>query len=131
MHLLSTEDLEKRYMSKVVWEKKFGKIRLKKTNFCLRLKRNEWISLRRECIKSYFQNVTKKGLVTNKSFWNFIKPFLTNKSCHTQNDIILIDNGKVIVEESDLVETFNNHYINIVEKSSEQNHVTLLRTKIH
>ena len=33
---------------------------------------------------------------------------------------MLIDNGKVIVEGSDLVETFNVHYINIVEKSSRQ-----------
>ena len=33
---------------------------------------------------------------------------------------MLIDNGKVIVEERDLAETFNDHYINIVEKSSGQ-----------
>ena len=33
---------------------------------------------------------------------------------------MLIDNGKVIVAESDLVETFNDHNINIVEKSSGQ-----------
>ena len=33
---------------------------------------------------------------------------------------MLIDNGKVIVDESDLVETFNDHFINIVEKSSRQ-----------
>ena len=33
---------------------------------------------------------------------------------------MLIDNGKVIVEERDLVETFNEHYINVVEKSSGQ-----------
>ena len=33
---------------------------------------------------------------------------------------MLTDNGKVIVEESDLVETLNDHYINIVEKSSGQ-----------
>ena len=51
-----------------------------------------------------------------KSFWNFLKAFLT-KSCHTQNDIMLINNGKVIVEESDFVETFDDHYINIVERS--------------
>ena len=77
------------------------------------------VSLRRKCIKSYFQDVTKKDLVTNMSFWNFVKPFLTSKSCHAQNDIVLIDNGKAIVEESDLVETFNDNYINIVGKSSE------------
>ena len=33
---------------------------------------------------------------------------------------MLIDNGKVIVEESDLVETFNDRYINIVKKTSGQ-----------
>ena len=46
---------------------------------------------------------------------------------------MLIDNGKVIVEESDLVETFNDQYINIVEKSSGQklSLVTLFRTLIY
>ena len=33
---------------------------------------------------------------------------------------MLTDYGKVTVEESNLVETFNDHYINIVEKSSGQ-----------
>ena len=33
---------------------------------------------------------------------------------------MLTDYGKVTVAESDLVETFNDHYINIVEKSSGQ-----------
>ena len=61
-----------------------------------------------------------RKLLSHKSFWNFVKGFLTNKSCHTQNDIILIDNGEVIVEESNPVERFNNHYINIAEKSSRQ-----------
>ena len=60
-------------------------------------------------IKSYFQDVTKKGLVSSTSF------------CHTQDDLMLIDNGKVIVEESVLVEKFNDRcYINIMEKYSGQ-----------
>ena len=33
---------------------------------------------------------------------------------------MLIDNGEVIVEESSLAEAINDHYINIVEKSSGQ-----------
>ena len=33
---------------------------------------------------------------------------------------MLINNGKVIIEESDLVKTFNDHHINIVEKLSGQ-----------
>ena len=31
---------------------------------------------------------------------------------------MLIQNDKIITEEKDLVETFNKHYVNIVEKSS-------------
>ena len=98
--------------------KKFWKNPSKENELLFKTQRSKCVSLRRKCIKSYFRDVTKKGLFTNKSFWNFVKPFLTNKSCHTQNDIMLIDNGKVIVEERDLAETFNDHYINIVEKSS-------------
>ena len=38
MHLLSTKNLGKKYISVVVWETNFGKIHLKKMNFCLRSK---------------------------------------------------------------------------------------------
>ena len=100
---------------------KFWKDPSKENELLFKTQRNKCVSLRRKSIKSYCQDVPKKGLITNKPFWNFVKPFLTNKSCHTQNDIMLIDNGKVvIVEEHDVAETFNDHYINIVEKLSGQ-----------
>ena len=99
---------------------KFWEDLSKENEFLFKTQRNKCVLLRRKSIKSYFRDVTKKGLVTNKSFLNFNKPFLTNKSCHTQNDIMLIDNGEVIVEERELAETFNDHYINIVEKLSGQ-----------
>ena len=73
---------------------KFWKDPSKENEILFKTQRNKCVSLRRKCIKSYFQDVTKKGLVTNKSFWNFIKLFLANKSCHTQNDIMLIENVK-------------------------------------
>ena len=38
MHVLSTENLGKKFISEVVWETNFGKIHLEKTNFCLRPK---------------------------------------------------------------------------------------------
>ena len=44
---------------------------------------------------------------------------------------MLIDNGKVIVEENDLVEKFNEHYINIVEKLPDKNLATLFLKQIH
>ena len=35
--------------------------------------------------------VSEKGMETNKSFWNFIKAFMTNKGMVARNDITLIE----------------------------------------
>ena len=35
--------------------------------------------------------VSEKGIETNKSFWNFIKPSMTNKDMVASNDITLIE----------------------------------------
>ena len=69
-------------------------------------------------MKLYLHKLAADGTITNKSFWKFIEPFLKNKNCHAQNNITLIQNDEIITEEKDLLETFNKHYINIVERSS-------------
>ena len=60
--------------------------------------------------------VSEKGIETNKSFWNFVKPFLTNKRIVASNDITLIEGKNVITDEYEISQTFNKYYINIVEK---------------
>ena len=40
--------------------------------------------------------ISEKGIETNKSFWNFIKPFMTNKGMIANEDITLIDGKNVI-----------------------------------
>ena len=40
-------------------------------------------------IKRYVDKISKKGIETNKSFWNFIKPFMTNKGMIARNYITL------------------------------------------
>ena len=82
----------------------------KQRNFC--------VSLRRKCIKNYLKKLTEKGLTTKKSFWKFMKPFLTNKGFTGNNDITLIHQNKIISDEKQLTKLFNSYYINIVEKGS-------------
>ena len=66
--------------------------------------------------KAYFRKVTGKGFVNNKEFWNTVKPFLTNEG-FLKNETIAIENkGKIVTDKSKLVNLFNSHYINIVEK---------------
>ena len=89
-------------------------------NVCFRPKETNASHFGESALDHTFKMLLRKVL-SQQSFWNFVKSFLTNKSCYTQNDIMLIDTGgKVIVIGSDLVETFNDHYINIVEKFGRQ-----------
>ena len=80
--------------------------------------RNLCVSLRSKNIKSFRNNVPKTGIITNKNFWTFIKPFLIKKGFLENKDITLIEGNKIITNEKELTKTFNEHYINIVEKSS-------------
>ena len=78
--------------------------------------RNLSVSQRKKT-KSFFKNVTKQGITTNRNLWTFIKPFLTNEGFLEKNNITLIEENKVITVKREPEKTFNKHYINIVEKS--------------
>ena len=56
--------------------------------------------------------------MSNKKFWSTVKPFLTNKG-GISNDFISVEkDGDLISNEKEIVELFNQNYINIVENSS-------------
>ena len=80
--------------------------------------RNKCVNLQRQCIKQNHARFTEKGMTTNEEFWNFIKPFLTNKVFSKNNDITLKNKKEIIIDEKKLADLFNSHYINIVEISS-------------
>ena len=72
--------------------------------------------------------------MSNKLFWNTVKPFMTNKGIISddkiiiesendvkielkgRNEIIDVNAGDIINNEETLVEMFNKHYVNIVEQ---------------
>ena len=79
--------------------------------------RSKCVSIRRKSIKHYFSDITSNGIITNKNFWKAIKPFLTNKGCLENSDIMLRDEEKIVTDDKNLVQLFNDHCINIVEPS--------------
>ena len=53
--------------------------------------------------------------MTNKEFWKTIRPFLTNKVCLENSDIMLINDDDMITDDKTLAKTFNEHYIKDAE----------------
>ena len=56
--------------------------------------------------------------MTDKEFWKTIKPFLTNKGCLENGDIMLTDADEMVTDDKTLAKTFKEQYINTVERSS-------------
>ena len=82
--------------------------------------RSKSVSPCKKYVKTLFNKATNNVIATNKVFWKFIKPFLTNKSCHEQNNMLIKDD-KIVCEGKDLLEALNKHCVNFVENKSEGN----------
>ena len=65
-----------------------------------------------------FKEATNVGLISNRTVWKTVKPFLTNKSCMTNDWISIEEYEYIIRDEEMLVKPFNENYINIVKISS-------------
>ena len=113
------KQLRKAIYTRTRLKNKIHKNRSKENKMAYKKQRNFCVSLRRKCMKNYLKKLTEKGLRTNKSFWKFMKPLLTNKGFTGNNDITLIHQNKIISDEKQLTKLFNIYYINIVEKSSD------------
>ena len=59
-----------------------------------------------------------KGVITNKEFWDKLKPALSENNPNHQNNIILKENEDLISDDSKISEILNNQYVNVVEIST-------------
>ena len=80
--------------------------------------KNKCNSLTRKAKRKLFKEATKIGVMSNRTFWNAVKPLLTNKGCMTNDCISTEKDGDIVRDEEVLVELFNENYINIAEISS-------------
>ena len=97
---------------------KYLKFPSRENFLAMKILKNKCNSLCKKTKTQYFKNCTFKNPSNNKQFWNLVKPFLTNKSSLSIDSITIKDKDKFIDDEKELVEIFNNYYINIVEKMS-------------
>ena len=113
-----TKDLRKAIYTRSELRNKFIKNPTEVNEKLYKRQRNKCVLIRKKSIKQYFFNITSKGIVTNREFWKTMKPFLTNKGCLDNCDIMLRGDNKMITDDKRLAKLFNEHYINIVERSS-------------
>ena len=86
---------------------KFQKYKTSKNWEKFRRQRNLVTKLKRKSANQYFLERCLGGSKT-KDFWSTVKPFLTNKGTHFQKDTILFEEGKLVNDQQEICEIFNN-----------------------
>ena len=114
-----TRELSKAIMTKSKVKNSYVKWLSRKNFVAYKKTKNKCNSLTRKA--KFFKEATKSGVMPNRTFWKTVKPFLTNKSCMTNDCISIEKYGDIVRDEKVLVELFNENYINIVEISSGKN----------
>ena len=72
------------------------------------------VELLRKSKKVFYNNLNVKRITNNRKFWQTIKSNFTDKTFKDER-ITLVDGGKVITEEKDVVKKFKVHFEKIVE----------------
>ena len=111
-------ELRKAIYTRARLKRRLNKHPSKQNEVAFKKQRNHCVALRKKAIKNHFKRVTSNGLMSNKAFWNLVKPFLSNKGVLACTDISLIKDDKIVTNDHDLCEIFNDYHINIVENTS-------------
>ena len=114
-----TKIREKPFMKECTWKNIYNKKRSRDTWNSYKKQRNLCTNLRKKSLKRHFRNVSEgKTVSSNRNFWKIIKPFLTNKVFIAISNIFLKEGNETLTTNKYLSETFNNHYVNIIEKNN-------------
>ena len=94
-----------------------------------RQSRNLVNKLKKQSIKKYFQDRCIGGCKSS-NFWNTIKPYLSKKSRNSQNKIILNENDKVVSNNEEVADVFNDYFGNVADGIGKDYVLTLQTTQV-
>ena len=76
--------------------------------------RNKCVKILRQAKTSYYGNLDMNSVTDNKKFWRTVKPLFTDK-VQTSSSITLVENEKIITNDSEIAEIFNEFFTNITK----------------
>jgi len=65
--------------------------------------------------KEHFEIILSNGIMTNKDFWNKLKPALTEKNPTKSTNIMLKEEDELITDDIQISKILNEQYINVVD----------------
>ena len=104
-----TKELSKAIMTRSRIKNKYNKWPSRENFLALKQIKNKCTNLTKTTKKQYFAKYAENQPLTNKSFWNSILAFLTNKNVINDDAIILNEKGLLINDELEVVYNLYSH----------------------
>ena len=113
----TTKELANSIMARSKLKNRFNRTKTKENWEAFARQRNKCVKLRKTSMKDYFLKVTTGGnnIMSNKTFWKTIKPFLGSRKSPNHNFIILEENGTFYENKQEVTEILNDYFVNIVK----------------
>ena len=108
------KNLKKEMMTRSRLLNKFRKNSNDDNKTAYKKQRNYCVKLLRETKKEFYNNLDVRQITDNKSFWKTVKPNFSDKMIKS-NNILLLDENKIVSKDNELVEIFNEYFGNIVK----------------
>ena len=109
-----TKQLRKAIMRRSYLENRFYKCRSVETERTFKTQKNYCNRLYKRERQKFYSNLNLKDITDNKKFWKTVNPLFSNKG-GGKEDIILVNGEKIISNDAELAQTFNDFFKNCVD----------------
>ena len=106
------KQLRKAIMRRSQLKNKYNKTRDPATYILYKKQRNYVVKLNKQAKRSLFSAKN----TDRKSFWCLTKPFISMKGCTKDEKIFLLEGDKIVSNDKDIVNCFNDYFVNITEE---------------
>ena len=108
-----TKELSKAIMRRTKLRNQFLKKRTSEAKLKYNKQRNLCVNLLRKAKRNHYENLDLKDVDDNKKFWTTVKPLFCSKIKSVES-ITLEENGKLVRDEKEVANIFNDVFVNIV-----------------
>ena len=109
-----TKALRKENMHRTRLHNKYNKDRTEANLKAFKKQRNKCVKLLRRAKFDYYRNIDLGKLTDNHKFWKTVKPLFSDK-VQVNSSISLIEDGKMVNQDSQIAEIFNQYFANITD----------------
>ena len=115
--------LSKAFMQRSKLKNKFNKFPSNINEENYKRQRNYCVNLLKREKKKYYNSLNIKTITDNKTFWKTFKPLFSEKN-NPGGKITLVENGSIISDDTNVANTFNDYFTNVVKTLNIQEFTT-------